>query len=122
MWWTTRKRGAAAFPYSIDTVREYARLFPGAKLHYLIGADQTAQLPLWREAHELARLAEFLVIPRPGELPAPLPPPFRGRALRGWPLGLSSSDVRARVKAGRSIGHLVPPAVAEAIRNNGLYL
>jgi nicotinate-nucleotide adenylyltransferase len=88
----------------------------------LIGADQTAQLHLWREASALARLVEFLIIPRPGEPPAALPSGFRGRALRGWPLGVSSSQIRARVKAGASISHLTPPAVAEAIRNNRLYL
>jgi len=52
----------------------------------------------------------------------PLPAPFRGRTLRGWPFGVSSSEIRARVKAGKAINHLVPAAVAEAVRNNQLYL
>jgi nicotinate-nucleotide adenylyltransferase len=108
--------------YSIDTVRGYAERFPGAKLCYLIGADQTPQLHLWREAAELAKLAEFLVVPRPGEAAPALPAGFRGKALRGWPLGVSSSEIRARVKTGAGITHLVPAAVEEAIRNNGLYL
>ncbi len=69
-----------------------------------------------------AQLAEFLVIPRPGQPEAPLPPPFRGRLLRGFPLGVSSSQIRARVKAGMPVDHLVPAAVAEAIRNYQLYL
>jgi nicotinate-nucleotide adenylyltransferase len=108
--------------YSVDTVRRYTARFPGATLCYLIGADQTAQLHLWREASELARLAEFLVVPRPGE-PAPaLPAGFRGRALRGWPLAVSSSEIRARVKAGAKISHLVPAPVEEAIRAHRLYL
>jgi nicotinic acid mononucleotide adenylyltransferase len=42
--------------------------------------------------------------------------------LKGFPLGVSSSQIRARVKGGASIDHLVPAAVAEAIRNNRLYL
>jgi nicotinate-nucleotide adenylyltransferase len=79
-------------------------------------------LPKWRDAEELARLAEFVAIPRPGETEKPFPPPFRGRALKGFPLGLSSSQIRARVKDGLSIEHLVPGPVAEAIRNNRLYL
>lgn len=108
--------------YSIETVRSYAAKFPGATLFYLIGADNVATLPQWREADELARLAEFAVIPRPGEAEVPLPAPFRGRTLRGWPFGVSSSEIRARVAAGRPITHLVPAAVAEAIRNNQLYL
>ena len=40
----------------------------------------------------------------------------------GFPLGVSSSQIRERIKAGLSIEHLTPPAVAEAIRNNQLYL
>jgi nicotinate-nucleotide adenylyltransferase len=108
--------------YTIDTVRDYARRFPGAQLFYLIGADHVGQLPKWRDAEELARLAEFVIIPRPGQATAPVPPPFRGRLLAGFPLGISSSQVRARVKAGLPIAHLTPAAVAEAIANNGLYL
>ena len=42
--------------------------------------------------------------------------------MKGFPLGVSSSQLRARIKAGLPIDHLVPAAVAEAIRNNGLYL
>jgi nicotinate-nucleotide adenylyltransferase len=109
-------------PFSIDTVRAYAKEFPGAELFYLIGADQTAQLHLWRESAELARLAEFLVIPRPGEVIAELAAPFRGRALRGFPLGVSSSEIRSRIKAGLPVQHLMPSAVAEAVENNRLYL
>ena len=108
--------------YTIDTVRDYVRRFPGAGLLYLIGTDHVAQLPKWREADELARLVEFIVIPRPGQTPAPLPPPFRGRTLSGFPLGVSASQIRERVRAGLPIDLLVGPAVAEAIRNNRLYL
>src|SRR5438132_8476057 len=53
--------------YTIDTVRDYARRFPGANLFYLIGADHVPLLPKWRDAGDLARLLEFVVIPRPGE-------------------------------------------------------
>ena len=114
------KRGGVSF--TIDTLRDYATRFAGAQLYYLIGSDHVPQLPKWRDADELARLAQFVVIPRPGQGEAPLPPPFQGRTLRGFPLGVSSSQLRARIKSGLSIEHLVSAAVAEAIRNNGLYL
>jgi nicotinate-nucleotide adenylyltransferase len=119
------KRGGTS--YTIDTVRDYARRFPAAELSYLIGADQVELLPKWREAEELARLVEFVIIPRPapltqGQTSPSLHPPFRGRNLSGFPLGLSSSQIRARVKSGQPIGHLVPAAVAEAIQNYRLYL
>jgi nicotinate-nucleotide adenylyltransferase len=108
--------------YAVETVRHYAARFPGATFHYLIGADNVAALPQWREADALAALVEFVVIPRPGQANVPLPLPFRGQTLRGWPLGVSSSDIRARIRAGKPIEHLVPAAVAGAIRNNQLYL
>jgi nicotinate-nucleotide adenylyltransferase len=123
------RRGGTS--YTVETVREYARRFPKAQLFYLIGADHAAQLPQWHQPEELARLAEFVVIPRPGlgvEAPGldgkagALPAPFRGRKLAGFPLGVSSSQIRGRVKAGLPIEMLVPGAVAEAIGNNRLYL
>ena len=114
------RRGGVS--YSIDTVRQYRKDFPEAELFYLIGADQAGQLSLWREAPELARLVEFVVIPRPGEIVPQLAAPFRGRALRGFPLGVSSSEIRARCREGLGIAQLTPPAVAEAIKNNRLYL
>jgi len=107
--------------YSIDTLRDYTRRFPDAELFYLIGADNVAKLNEWREPAELARLAEFVVVPRPGGETMQFPPPFRGRTLTGFPLGVSSSQIRARVKAGLPIDLLVPAAVAEAIKNLSLY-
>jgi nicotinic acid mononucleotide adenylyltransferase len=42
--------------------------------------------------------------------------------LRGFPVGISASQIRQRVVAGQPMDWLVPSAVAEAIRNNRLYL
>ena len=114
------KRGGVS--YTVETLHDYARRFPQAEMFYLIGADNVASLPKWREAAELAQLAEFIAIPRPGQSPVSFPPPFRGRMLTGFPFGVSSSQIRARVKAGLPIDPLVPPPVAEAIRNYQLYL
>jgi nicotinate-nucleotide adenylyltransferase len=114
------RRGGVS--YTIDTVRDYADRLPEAQLFYLIGADHLPQLPKWRGAEELARLVEFVVIPRPGQAETPFSAPFHGRWLAGSPLGVSSSQIRARVRAGLPIDHLVPETVAEAIRNNRLYL
>ena len=108
--------------YTVDTLRDYAKKFTGAKLFYLLGADNAAKLNAWREPAELAQLAEFVAVPRPGGGPAIFPPPFRGRTLKGFPLGVSSSEIRARVLVGRPIENLVPPTVAEAIRAARLYI
>jgi len=114
------RRGGVS--YTVDTLRDYAKKFPGAELFYLIGADHVSKLNEWREPNELAKLAEFVVIPRPGEPIVKFSPPFRGRILKGFPLEISSSQIRTRLNAGLPIEPLVPPAVAEAIRNNRLYL
>jgi len=108
--------------YTVDTVRDYRSRFPNAELFYLIGADHIPQLHKWRAANELAAAVEFVAIPRPGEAPPAAPAGFRVRALRGFPLGLSSSQIRERVRSSKTIEHLVPPAVAETIRNSRLYL
>jgi nicotinate-nucleotide adenylyltransferase len=114
------RRGGVS--YTIETACAYAKKFPQAKLFYLIGADNVAALGKWREANELAKLLEFAAVPRPGQMPVEFPGPFRGRTLKGFPLEISSSDIRARVKAGLCIGHLVPPFVAQAICDAAVYL
>ena len=107
--------------YTVDTLRGFAAKFPAAKLFYLLGADNAAKLNEWREPAALAQLAEFVVVPRPGGATAVFPPPFRGRILKGFPIGISSSEIRARVKAGRPIDQLVPSAAGSAIREAGVY-
>lgn len=114
------RRGGTS--YTIDTVRDYRSRFPKAELFYLIGADHIPQLHKWRAADELAAAIEFVAIPRPGEGAPTAPAGFRVRALRGFPLSLSSSQIRERVRAGKTIEQLVPPPVAETIRNSRLYL
>jgi nicotinate-nucleotide adenylyltransferase len=114
------RRGGVS--YTMDTLREYACRFPKAEIYYIIGTDNAAKLNEWREPAELAKLAEFVVVPRPGGAQTIFPPPFRGRTLIGFPVDVSSSQIRARVKAGLPVENLVPPAVAEAIGNARLYI
>jgi nicotinate-nucleotide adenylyltransferase len=114
------RRGGTS--YTIDTVRSFGSRFPGAELFYVIGTDHVQQLPKWRDAAELARLVTFVVVPRPGSNAVGDQPPFRLHPLRGFPLGVSSSEIRSRVRAGLSIRTLVPAPVEEAIRQSKLYL
>jgi nicotinate-nucleotide adenylyltransferase len=108
--------------YTIDTLRNYAARFPGAQLFYIVGADHVPLLPKWRDAAELGRLAEFLVIPRPGQPQITFPDGFRGQYLNGFSIALSASQIRDRVKNGLPVDLLVGSAVAGAIRYNALYL
>src|SRR5208283_1006424 len=114
------RRGGVS--YTIETLRDFVKRFSQAQLFYLIGADNAAKLNEWREAGELAELAEFVAIPRPGGAMANFPPPFRGRTLKGFPLDVSSSQIRARIKVGLPVDHLVPPFVAGAIHGARLYV
>jgi nicotinate-nucleotide adenylyltransferase len=114
------RRGGVS--YTIETVRDYAKKFPQAKLFWLIGADNVPTLNKWAEADELARLVEFAAIPRLGKVSFEFPKPFHGRMLKGFPLEISSSEIRARVKAGLPIEDMVPSFVAQAIHDAGVYL
>jgi nicotinate-nucleotide adenylyltransferase len=114
------RRGGVS--YTIETAREYAKKYPQAKLFYLLGADNVSKLNEWRQADELARLLEFAAVPRPGKILPDFPKPFQGRPLKGFPFEVSSSEIRARVKARLPIEFLVPPFVETAIRDAGVYL
>jgi len=114
------RRGGVS--YTIETARCFAAKFPGAKLFCLIGADNVSRLNEWREAAELARLVEFAAVPRPGKMRMDFPKPFQGKFLNGFPLEISSSVIRARLKAGLPVENLVPRLVAEAIGAARLYV
>ncbi|HEX3624609.1 MAG TPA: nicotinate (nicotinamide) nucleotide adenylyltransferase [Verrucomicrobiae bacterium] len=107
--------------YTIETARHYAKQFPGAELYYLIGADNVPTLNEWRNADELSKLLKFAAVPRPGQAPSVFPKPFTGTTLKGFPLEISSSQIRARIKASLPIESLVPPFVADAICDSGVY-
>jgi nicotinate-nucleotide adenylyltransferase len=110
--------------YTVDTLERIAARGVPAELFLLVGADSLADLPTWRAPERILALARLVVAARPG---AAAPPRLaRGLARRIVALGnpavaIASSDLRARVAAGRSIRYLVPPAVERAIARLGLY-
>lgn len=102
--------------YTIDTVLDFRRRFPNAHLYWLIGADQVGELPSWHQADQLAEYVEFAVIPRPAFQVPSLSPPFRLIHLKGWPLAVSSSEIRSRIIMQLPVDHLLTPQVAEALK------
>ncbi|MBI0433635.1 nicotinate-nucleotide adenylyltransferase [Roseomonas sp. KE0001] len=52
--------------YSARTLRRLSRLFPRARFVWIIGADNLAQLPRWRQWRSLAARTPMAVLPRPG--------------------------------------------------------
>jgi nicotinate-nucleotide adenylyltransferase len=106
--------------YTVDTLRNLQRREPGIELVLLLGADAAADLPLWHEAPEIPRLAQVIVFARPG---SPVPEsPMISRTIRVPAIDISATEVRRRVREGRSIRYWVPDAVAEYVSRHRLYL
>ena len=106
--------------YTVDTLRELRARLPGAELFLLIGADNLAELPAWREPAEIARLARLAVVTRAGER-LPDDPPFPALHVPVLRVDISATEVRRRVAAGESIRYLVPEPVRRAVERHGLY-
>jgi nicotinate-nucleotide adenylyltransferase len=112
--------------YTADTM-ETLRDFHGEdiELFFIAGADAVLRLGTWRKIERLAELAEVVAVTRPGFALEGFArthrlPPVHIVEMPG--IGVSSSDIRERVAAGRPIDYLVPRRVADHIRANGLYL
>jgi len=95
---------------------------------FLIGADELADLPTWKEPDRVLELARLGVATRPGypreRLQAALEHvsrPDRVLIFELEPQPISSSDLRSRAARGEPLDGLVPPAVAERIEQLGLY-
>ena len=111
--------------YTVDTLRQI-REETGASLVFLMGADSLADLPSWRDPEGIAELAEIAAVNRgfgDAEVPATLPEAVRSRVnvVEMPACGISASDVRRRVREGRSVRYLVPRAVELAIGDRPLY-
>ncbi len=126
------RRGGTSFTF--DTLTELRAEFAGRPIEFwfLIGADSLLDLPGWHRAAELVELATFVTVPRDGarldearallreRLPAHAEQLLR-HVLPVEPMPISSSQVRARCRAGLPIDELVPRAVAEWIAERRLY-
>lgn len=97
--------------YTIDTVRELSRRHPGHEWFLLVGGDSVAGLRGWREAEALSTLVTFLVHPRGGLETGRAPPGFAVLEVSASPVGISSTDVRARAFSGKPVAGLVPESV-----------
>lgn len=112
----------AGVSFSVDTVAAYAERYPDAERFFLVGADVIESFGSWREPDRVARLAQIVVVRRGDEnTDGGEAADARFRQLRTRRIDVSSTEIRARVRAGQSIHGFVPPAVAEYIATTGLY-
>jgi nicotinate-nucleotide adenylyltransferase len=86
---------------------------------FLIGADELAAFPTWKEPERVLELARLGVATRPGYAPTTTSPRIRIFELEPHPV--SSSAIRERVRRGEPVDGLVEPAVAAYIAEHGLY-
>ena len=106
--------------YTIDTVEEMVAASPDVELVLVVGADAAASLPRWHRAGDLARLVTLGIVPRPGG-EAVEPEGFSARWVQMAPVDLSSTAVRAALRAGHDPHGLVPDAVVHMLLANRLY-
>lgn len=102
-------------PYTVDALEAYGYDDP----IFLVGADELAALPTWRQPERVIELARLGVAVRPGYEP-PRPSP-RIELFELEPQSVSSSEVRRRAHAREPLDGLVLPEVAAYIAAHDLY-
>lgn len=113
--------------YTVQTLRSLHTSMPGTEFWFITGLDAVAEIGTWREPEEVVRLSHIVAVSRPGHsaagFEAAVPASLRRHVelLRTPEIGISSTDIRARVAAGLPIRYLTPDAVVAYIRANALY-
>jgi nicotinate-nucleotide adenylyltransferase len=115
--------------YTVDTLQTYRdSLGPEVDLYFIMGTDSLEGFGRWREPERILSLCRLVVASRPGhdldlaDLERQVPG-LRERldVLDGVDIGISSTELRARVRGGLPIRYQVPEEVREYIAREGLY-
>ena len=127
---TELERGGVS--YTVDTLTQINEEKPDDDLFLLIGGDSLAKFDTWRNPEKICRLATPLVVGRPGSPPVDLSAfePYADQqqmaeieryAFDSRMIEISSTELRARSAAGRSLRYLLPRAVEKYIETKELY-
>jgi nicotinate-nucleotide adenylyltransferase len=114
--------------YTVDTLEELTSIAPDSELFLILGGDIAAGLPDWHQPERVLSLSTLAIAERPGTTRAQIEGAL-GRLEGGdraefFPMptiGLSSTEIRRRVRKGQPIRYIVPDAVAAYIRDHQLY-
>jgi nicotinate-nucleotide adenylyltransferase len=122
-------RGGPSF--TVDTLRELHARHPEHELIFIVGGDMAVSLPAWKDPRTVLELAKLAIAERSGALRRDVIERLTAeygddvtQRLEFFDMpriDISSSEIRRRVAAGRTIRYLVPRAVAEHIARRGLY-
>jgi len=110
--------------YSIDTVKALLREYNyQIEIFFITGADAFLAIDSWYKYEELIKLCQFVAATRPGYDLDNLDQKFKKilKIMEIPLLYISSTDIRRRIKEGRSIKYLLPWEVEEYIYKKGLY-
>jgi len=103
--------------YTIDTLKALRAELSGVEIFFIVGADALADMPNWREPERIFELATVCVVARADEAVTD----DRVTRIEMPEVEVSSSELRERVKKGRSVADLVPEAVERYLEEHKLY-
>jgi nicotinate-nucleotide adenylyltransferase len=114
--------------YTVDTLDALRSRSPSDDLFLILGADIAAGLPKWHEPERVLELATVAIAKRRGTAKAAVDDALaqlaggeRARFFQMPRIGISSTMVRRRVRAGQPIRYFVPDRVMHYIETHGLY-
>jgi nicotinate-nucleotide adenylyltransferase len=114
--------------FTVDTLNLLRSQSPSDDLYLILGGDIAAGLPKWHEPERVLELATVAIAKRRGtakaavdEALAQLKGGERARFFQMPRIGISSTMVRRRVRAGQPIRYFVPDGVMHYIERHGLY-
>lgn len=117
--------------YTCETLRQLRGQHPENSYYFIVGADTITSILTWKDPEEIFSSCTLLAAMRENDVPAEdflrevehLRREYgaRIRLLEIPAIGISSTDIRNRVKSGRTVHYLVPDRVERYIIENGIY-
>ncbi len=105
--------------YTIDTVKEFKKLYGRDELYFITGSDLLTYLGEWKDLDEIIKIVKFVVATRPGYPLEKIPSYIQTIAIRA--VDISAFEIRQAVRENRSFRYLVPESVFGYIKKAGLY-